>query len=151
MAEARPGNEGNAAVVRELLARGADVNARRSDGVTALHMASDNGYAAAVRELLRRPDASVNAQADDGGTPLMDACSWGHLMAATLLIGHGANLALLNNAGESALHLAEMRVEQDDEEPDEDDEDDEGEAQLRAARHEEHRGIVALLKVHRAT
>ena len=27
-------------------------------------------------------------------------------MAATLLIGHGADLALLNNAGKSALRLA---------------------------------------------
>ena len=34
-------------------------------------------------------------------------------MAATLLIGHGADLALLNNAGRSALFFAERRVQRD--------------------------------------
>jgi hypothetical protein len=82
----------------------------------------------------------------------MDACRQGHLMAATLLIGHGADLALLNNAGVSALRLAEELVASDEEEgDDEDDDDDEEDAtQPRAAQHEEHRCLVALLKAHHA-
>ena len=64
----------------------------------------------------------------------MDACSQGHLMAATLLIGLGADLALLNNAGDSALRLAEMRVEQDDEDA------------PTAAQRKEHAALVKLLK-----
>jgi ankyrin repeat protein len=58
-----------------------------------------------------RPD--INVQDGDGRTPLIMACSQGHLMAATILIGAGADLALLTNAGQSALFWAEWRVQQD--------------------------------------
>ena len=34
----------------------------------------------------------------------------GHLMAATALIGAGADVNLLNHTGRSALHIAERRV-----------------------------------------
>ena len=82
----------------------------------------------------------MNAQNDDGGTSLMLACLKGHLMAATILIGHGADLALLNNAGESALRLAEELVASDEEEPGED------EAPPTAAQRKEHKALVALLE-----
>ena len=147
--------EGHEAVIRELLARGADVSARANDGSTALHAASANGHAEALRELLKRPDVALNAQTTTGFTPLMETCLQGHLMAATLLIGNGADLALLNNAGESALRIAEELVASDEEEGDEgDDEDDEDDNEdatpPRDARHEEHRCLVAQLKAHHA-
>ena len=43
----------------------------------------------------------------------MKACVKGHLMAATLLIAHGADVNLLNHAGVSALRLAERLVARD--------------------------------------
>ena len=141
--------------MRELLARGADVNARSNDSRTALHVASTFGHAEAMRELLMlRPD--INAQDGDGNTPLIDACYVGHLMAATLLIGHGANLALINNAGRSALFFAERPVKRDVLAP---------AAPLAAppaagaapppsvateAQREEPKAVVALLKLHHA-
>jgi len=131
--------------VRELLARGADVNARNNDGVTALHMASSNGRAEALRELLKRDGVNVNAQDNVGDTPLMDACSYGHLMAATLLIGHVANLALLNNAGRLALHFAERRVARDSAPP------AAGAEPVAAALRAQHAALVAMLKGHGAT
>ena len=122
-------------------------------------MASYHGRTEAMRELLKRHDLNINAQDNDGATPLMDACDRGHLMAATLLIGLGADLALLDNSGESALRIAEQLVGHDEEEPtdsddDEDDEDDEDDADAKRERreklHEQHRLIVAMLRVHGA-
>ena len=75
----------------------------------------------------------------------MNACSHGHLMAATILIGAGADLALLNNAGESALRLAEELVARDAAPH------AAGVAPPTAAQREEHKAIVALLKARGAT
>ena len=76
----------------------------------------------------------------------MNACSHGHLMAATILIGAGADLALLSNAGRSALRLAEWRVAQDAAPP------AAGAAPPpTAAQREEHKLVVTMLKMHGAT
>jgi hypothetical protein len=159
------GEKGHATVVRELLQHGADANAHDNSGWTALHWASSNGRAEVMRELLKRHDANVNAQNNGGITPLMCACDKGHLMAATILIAAGADLALLNNSGESALRIAEQLVGDDEEEPtdsddDEDDKDNKDDAddedakrERREAReklHERHRLIVTTLRVHGA-
>ena len=92
-----------------------------------------------MRELLSR-GAAVDAQETDGRTSLINACDKGHLAAATLLLDAGADLALLTNAGWSALRYAERRVELDDAEP------DEGEEPPTAAQVAEHKALVALLK-----
>jgi len=83
---------------------------------------------------------NVNAQSNSGLTPLMYACLEGHLMAVTLLIGHGANLAVLSNVGNSALQYAEWRVAQDAAPP------AAGAAPATAAQREQHLALVALLK-----
>ena len=136
---------GHSAVVRELLQRGADANAHDNSGWTALHAASYYGRAEAMRELLKRHDVNINAQTNRGLTPLMDACDAGHLMAATLLIGHGADLALLNNTGRSALFWAESRLRQDAAPP------AAGAEAVSPELREEHKSIVNRLKAHGAT
>ena len=95
--------KGHAPVVRALLVAGADVRARTNhDNRTALHWASLHGRTEALRELLKSHDAELNAQDDDGDTPLMKACVKGHLLTATALIGHGADVNLRDKAGKSA-------------------------------------------------
>ena len=88
---------------------------------------------------------AVNAQDNNGFTPLMWACSLGHLMAATILIGAGADLALLDNAGRSALRHAETRVAQDAVPP------AAGVAPPTAAQCSEHRSLIAVLAAHGAS
>ena len=129
--------KGHAPVVRALLAAGADVRARNNRSYTALHWASYHGHTEALRELLKSHDAELNAQDEDGDTPLTDACAMGHLMAATLLISFGADINLLNHAGASALQVAETLSAEDGDESDNDDDDDD-ETSLPA----QHRQIV---------
>jgi hypothetical protein len=92
-----------------------------------------------VRELLAR-GAALNARTNNGHTPLIDAYGRGQLAAATLLLVASADLALLDNAGSSALHCAEIRVELDDAEP------AEGAEPPTATQRREHKALVALLK-----
>lgn len=57
-----------------LLAKGADVNARRNAGDTPLHHAAYGGHLEAIKALLRA-GADVNAQKGDGITPLLMAAA----------------------------------------------------------------------------
>ena len=61
---------GNEPAVRHLIDRGADVNAKDSQGVTALLLAIFKDHTA-IATLLIRSGADVNATADDGTTPLI--------------------------------------------------------------------------------
>ena len=138
--------KGHAPVVRALLAAGADVRARTNRSCTALHWASYYGHTEALRELLKSHDAELNAQDADGFTPLMYACAEGHLLAATTLIDAGADLSLLNHAGDSALGSAEARVEADGEEREDGDEE-----APTVAQKAENEQLVAMLKARGAT
>lgn len=73
-----------------LLDRGADVNGRRRDGMTALHSAAFRGHLRVVRRLLERgADATIrardNAGRHAGQTPAETAASQGHMAVAALL------------------------------------------------------------------
>ena len=76
------------ALVRLLLENGADVNARRKDGMTALHGAAWRGHAAVVQELLDAgADLTIPAAAGPhaGQTAADTALSQGHLVLAARL------------------------------------------------------------------
>jgi hypothetical protein len=61
---------GDAAAVQALLAKGAELNAKNNDGVTALIVASGNGHLDVVQALLAK-GAELNAKNNDGATALM--------------------------------------------------------------------------------
>jgi len=71
--------EGNIAKVNvnALLVKGAEVNAKASDGYTALLWASENGHSEVVKALLAK-GAEVNAKTNNGATALMAASQNGH-------------------------------------------------------------------------
>ena len=76
-------------IVRLLLEKGADVNAKDKYGETALISASLCGFTGTVRLLLDK-GADVNAKTNDGHTALMYASSNMHADVVRLLKDHGA-------------------------------------------------------------
>jgi ankyrin repeat protein len=83
--------EGKLEVVRYLLDKGADVNAREDFGNTVLAEAAYNGHLAVVKELLLR-GAEINA-VGDGGTALDIAINRNNTAVADLLKHRGAKSA----------------------------------------------------------
>ncbi len=87
------------AIVRQLIASGADVNARAKDGRTPLHWACAFNVPDAV-PLLLAAGAKVDARDEDGDTPLFTASG----PIAALLIAAGADVAAVNRDGNVPLH-----------------------------------------------
>jgi hypothetical protein len=69
---------GSLELVNELIARGADVNARTGDGCTPLHNAAMGGDRAEIIEALVRNGADINALMDAGFSALMWAYKYNH-------------------------------------------------------------------------
>lgn len=86
---------GEMKVMRQLLARGAQVN---HPGWTALHYAATGGHRDAIALLLEH-HAYVDALSPNGTTPLMMAAREGHVSVARALVEAGADPSLKNEAG----------------------------------------------------
>ena len=96
--------EGNIDAVKQHLAAGADVNAKRY-GTTPLHSAAFDGHKQLV-ELLIDNGADVNAKDEIEGTPLHNAALGGHKEIAELLIAKGADVNAKDDAGKIPLDVA---------------------------------------------
>jgi ankyrin repeat protein len=98
---------GDRDAVRTLLQQGADVNAPRGDGMTALHWAAERGDAE-MTAMLVYGGANVAAVTRIGHyTPLHLAARAGRLMAVKTLIAEGADVAArTTTSGVTPLHLA---------------------------------------------
>lgn len=93
----------NMDVARLLIKRGADVNARDSDGRTALHCAmipQNKSVLPMVKLLL---DAGANVNRSGLSTPLGLAAEWGLVDVARLLIARGANVNAKDREGNTPL------------------------------------------------
>ena len=99
--------EGDIATVRALLADGADVNAARGDGMTALHWAAERGDAE-LAEMLLYAGAVVEPVTRIGGyTPLHVAARTGSDAVALMLLDAGSDAAArAPGTGTTPLHLA---------------------------------------------
>lgn len=96
---------GQTAIVRILLAKGADPNHVEAQNATALHHASCHGYQAIVSLLLRH-GADIDKKDEQGDTPLHQAVIHKHENISKALIEHVANLEAKNEDGKVALHYA---------------------------------------------
>ncbi len=84
-----------------------DVNLQTSDGRTALHMASQNGFVEMVRELLKQNKGDMNIMDDDGETALIVASKKGHVEVVRALLDHDdVDVNTEDNDGCTALDVA---------------------------------------------
>ncbi|KGQ04368.1 Serine/threonine-protein phosphatase 6 regulatory ankyrin repeat subunit C [Beauveria bassiana D1-5] len=101
---ARTGNLEDTKVAVE---RGADVNSRSMDRMTALHEAVYRGHSDIIEFLVARPDVDVNTFDDFGNTPLHGCCWIEHEEPARKLLSGGATDPNLADArGRTPLHMA---------------------------------------------
>ncbi len=102
----------NMDTVRALLDRGANVNAKDKEGVTALMLCSYKCSVEKLRLLLEK-NADVNAKNNEGATALLWAATAGNAAAVEVLLDAGADLHAKSVKGRTALMLAirEERVE----------------------------------------
>ncbi|KAH9066250.1 ankyrin repeat-containing domain protein [Lactarius vividus] len=105
-------NEETIDAMRFLLGRGADVNARREDLWTPLHLAVEIGELEVARILLEH-HADVNSQSNEGLTPLhllsrqeMSPREDSDSTLARLLLENGANVNIRAKDNATPLHLA---------------------------------------------
>jgi uncharacterized protein len=94
--------KGQQDVVGKLIARDADIN---KPGWTPLHYAATNGHVAVMKVLLEK-HAFIDAQSPNGTTPLMMAAMYGSYEAVKLLVDEGADQAMKNQQGMTALDFA---------------------------------------------
>lgn len=95
------------ALDRAIAAGPATVNTEAYDGWTPLHLAAFFGHLQAVDRLLQA-GAALNALAANSirNTPLHAALAGGHVEAALLLIGKGADVRSADAGGHTPLHIA---------------------------------------------
>lgn len=100
------------ALIQKFLEKGVNVNVRDNSGNTALRILSDHLFVwnleeiPAIAELLLSYGAEVNAQNNDGTTPLMEASFWGEEKMVQILLSHGADPFMRDTVGNTALHEA---------------------------------------------
>jgi hypothetical protein len=104
--------KGNETHVKDLIAQGANVNAKSNWGWPALTKAARKGHIGMCKLLITH-NADVNARDELGGTALMDAVEYDQKDVCELLIAHGAHVNARNQQGVTALELAAIEGHKD--------------------------------------
>ena len=101
--------KGHTALVKKLIARGADVN---KPGWAPLHYAATSGHLEIIEVLLEH-HAFIDAQSPNGTTPLMMAAHYGTPAAVKLLLEQGADTRMRNQLGLTAIDFANRASRRD--------------------------------------
>lgn len=100
--------DGDAATISQLLAAGAKIDARDTEGRTALLVATQHNDVATATVLIDA-GADVNAKDNIKDSPYLYAGARGHLEILKLTLAHGADLKSTNRYGGTALIPASER------------------------------------------
>jgi len=92
-------------LVKDMLAKGADVNTKRKYGGTPLSNAVDGGHADVIKLLLAH-GADVNTSGSLDQAPLYSAAWRGQVEVMKLLLAHGADVNAGDEYGQTPLHKA---------------------------------------------
>ncbi|KHJ99071.1 ankyrin repeat protein [Oesophagostomum dentatum] len=84
-----------------------------SSNETAMHMAARSGNQAVLLAMVNKVGVGTvqivqNRQSKNGWSPLLEACSRGHIGVAQLLLQHHARVDVFDDNGRTALHLAAL-------------------------------------------
>lgn len=90
-----------------LLAAGPDLSFRSDDGSMAVHCAARIGMSQVLNKMLDLAPELIDAQDDDGSTPLMLAAAGGHVDAINGLLKRGASREIRDAKGRSAIQIAQ--------------------------------------------
>ncbi|KJR87190.1 ankyrin repeat protein [Sporothrix schenckii 1099-18] len=146
---------GHNSVVKLLLEKRADVEAKDNDGRTPLSHAAQGGHEAVARLLLEK-GAGVEAKDNDGLTPLSSAVLFGYEAVARLLLEKGADVEAKDNYSLTPLSstalfgyeaVARLLLEKG---ADVEAKDNDGRTPLSHAAQGGHEAVVKLLKSHDA-
>lgn len=85
------------------------VNRKKDDGFSALHLASLNGHKDVAEVLLTMGQADINIRNNRLQTPIHLAVSQGHVQVVELLVNKGADLAAVDEDGDTCLHVSLMK------------------------------------------
>ncbi|KAG4267322.1 hypothetical protein FPRO04_04934 [Fusarium proliferatum] len=101
--------KGNEKVVKLLLKRKANVEAKDDQGRTLLHLAARNEGSQAIMEALISYGADINARDNSGSTPLISTVLRASIDEIGFLISQGADTTAQENTGEACIHKAMRR------------------------------------------
>ena len=98
--------QGNKDIIKQQIAKGADINAKNKDGNTPLHLAIQQDKKDVVELLIPR-GSDIHSTNNYGNTPLHFAAHYDNRDTVELLIAKGADIHSTNNDGNTPLHLVD--------------------------------------------
>eukprot|EP01112_Ceratiomyxa_fruticulosa_P013194 TRINITY_DN3695_c0_g1_i2.p1 TRINITY_DN3695_c0_g1~~TRINITY_DN3695_c0_g1_i2.p1 ORF type:complete len:733 (+),score=150.04 TRINITY_DN3695_c0_g1_i2:250-2448(+) len=100
-------SESTPSIIRLLIKNGADINFKKKDGCTPVHIAAIRNNIEALKTLFEC-NSSINLDTTSkfGTSPLQEACFLGNVEVVKYLLSRGASVELRDNDGLTPLHSA---------------------------------------------